>query len=98
MDLIVCMKRVPDSAAKIRVADDGKTIDPSGVDYVISPYDEMALEKSLQLKEEHEGTVSVICTRRRSRSDCWSGSRSCLPGPNVAASWRIQAPRRSKQR
>ena len=61
MDLIVCMKRVPDSAAKIRVADDGKTIDPSGVDYVISPYDEMALEKSLQIKEEHGGTVTVIC-------------------------------------
>jgi len=61
MDLIVCMKRAPDSAAKIRVAADGKTIDPSGVDYVISPYDEMALEKAIQLKEEHEGTVTVIC-------------------------------------
>ncbi len=32
MDLIVCMKRVPDSAAKIRVAKDGKSIDRSGVD------------------------------------------------------------------
>ena len=61
MDLIVCMKRVPDSAAKIRVADDGKGIDSSGVDYVISPYDEMALEKAIQLKEEHGGTVTVIC-------------------------------------
>ena len=34
MDLIVCMKRVPDSAAKIRVAADGKSIDKSGVDHV----------------------------------------------------------------
>ena len=62
MDLIVCMKRVPDSAAKIRVAGDGKTIDPSGVDHVISPYDEMALEKALQIREQAgEGTVTVIC-------------------------------------
>jgi electron transfer flavoprotein beta subunit len=62
MDLIVCMKRVPDSAAKIRVAGDGKTIDSSGVDYVISPYDEMALEKALQIREQAgEGTVTVIC-------------------------------------
>jgi electron transfer flavoprotein beta subunit len=61
MDLIVCIKRVPDSAAKIRVGADGKSIDPAGVDYVISPYDEMALERALQIKEEQGGTVTVIC-------------------------------------
>lgn len=61
MEFIVCMKRVPDSAAKIRVAGDGKNIDPGGVDFVISPYDEMALERALQLKEEHQGTVTVVC-------------------------------------
>ena len=62
MDLIVCMKRVPDSAARIRVGDDGKSIDKSGIDYVISPYDEMALERALQIKEESgEGTVTVVC-------------------------------------
>jgi electron transfer flavoprotein beta subunit len=61
MDIIVCMKRVPDSAAKIKVAEDGKSIDPSGVEYIISPYDEMALERALQLKEEHGGSVTVVC-------------------------------------
>lgn len=61
MDLIVCIKRVPDSAAKIKVGADGTSIDPAGVNYVISPYDEIALEKALQLKEEHGGTVTVIC-------------------------------------
>ena len=62
MDLIVCMKRVPDSAAKIRVAADGQSIDKSGVDHVISPYDEMALERAIQIKEElSAGTVTVIC-------------------------------------
>jgi len=62
MDLIVCIKRVPDSAAKIRVADDGVSIDKSGVEYVISPYDEMALERAIQIKEElGDVTVTVIC-------------------------------------
>jgi electron transfer flavoprotein beta subunit len=61
MDIIVCMKRVPDSAAKIKVAGDGKSIDPSGVEYIISPYDEMALECALQLKEAHGGSVTVVC-------------------------------------
>ena len=62
MELFVCIKRVPDSAAKIRVAADGKGIDPAGVEYVISPYDEMALEKAIQIKEgAGGGTVTVIC-------------------------------------
>jgi len=61
MESIVCIKRVPDSAAKIKIGADGKSIDPAGVDYVISPYDEIALEKAIQLKEEHGGTVTVVC-------------------------------------
>jgi electron transfer flavoprotein beta subunit len=62
MDILVCIKRVPDSAARIKVADDGQSIDPSGVEYVISPYDEIALECALQLREAAgDGTVTVIC-------------------------------------
>src|SRR5512134_3014971 len=62
MELFVCIKRVPDSAAKIRVAADGKGIDPAGIEHVISPYDEIALEKAVQIKEAAGGgTVTVIC-------------------------------------
>jgi len=61
MNFIVCIKRVPDSAAKIQVAGDGKSIDPGGVEYVISPYDEMALEAALQLREANSGEVTVVC-------------------------------------
>ena len=61
MELIVCMKRVPDSAAKIRVADDGQGIDPGGVEYVISPYDEIALERAIQIKEASGGNITVVC-------------------------------------
>jgi len=61
MDIIVCMKRVPDSAARIKVAADGTSIESDGVSYIISPYDEIAIEKAIQLKEEHGGTVTVVC-------------------------------------
>jgi len=61
MEILVCIKRVPDSAAKIKVGADRLSIDPSGVEYVISPYDEMALERALQLKEEQDATVTVVC-------------------------------------
>jgi len=62
MDLFVCIKRVPDSAAKIRVGADGKGIDPAGVEHVISPYDEIALERAIQIREAlGAGSVTAIC-------------------------------------
>ena len=61
MNSIVCIKRVPDSETRVRVAADGKRIDPSGVKFVMNPYDEIALEEALRHKEaEGEGTVTLI--------------------------------------
>jgi len=58
---IVCIKRVPDTETRIRIAGDGVSIDPSGVKYVISPYDEFALETALRMKEAAgSGEVIVI--------------------------------------
>lgn len=51
MKIAVCIKRVPDTEARIRIGADGKSIDPSGIKYVISPYDEFALETALRLRE-----------------------------------------------
>jgi electron transfer flavoprotein beta subunit len=57
--IVVCIKRVPDTEARIRVAGDGKGIDPSGVKFVMSPYDEFALETALRLKEA-KGAGEVV--------------------------------------
>ena len=51
MKIYVCIKRVPDTEARIRIQDGGSGIDPTGVKFVISPYDEFALETALRLKE-----------------------------------------------
>lgn len=61
MDIVVLVKRVPDTAAKISVAADGAGIDPAGIEWVMSPYDEIALERALQLKEEGGGKVTALC-------------------------------------
>lgn len=61
MNLVVCLKRVPDSTARIQVGPDGRRINPDGVDYVISPYDEFAIEEALRLKEKHGGEVVGVC-------------------------------------
>ncbi len=51
MNSIVCVKRVPDTEARIRIAADGVSIDPGGVKFVLNPYDEFALEAALKHKE-----------------------------------------------
>ena len=45
------MKRVPDTETRIRIAPGGAEIDGDGVKYVLSPYDEFAVEAALQLVE-----------------------------------------------
>jgi electron transfer flavoprotein beta subunit len=58
---IVCIKRVPDSEARVRISADGQTIDASGVKFAMNPYDEFALEEALQLKEQAgEGSVTAL--------------------------------------
>jgi electron transfer flavoprotein beta subunit len=59
---IVCIKRVPDTEARVRIASDGVSLDPAGVKYVLNPYDEFALEEAIRLREEAgEGTVTALC-------------------------------------
>lgn len=61
MKIFVCMKRVPDTEARIRIAEGHVAIDPTGIKYVISPYDEFALELALRIKESKgEGEVVVV--------------------------------------
>jgi electron transfer flavoprotein beta subunit len=55
------MKRVPDSATRIKVGADGKSLDPAGVKFVVNPYDEFALEEAIRRREASgSGTVTVI--------------------------------------
>jgi len=58
MNIIVCIKRVPDSEGRISVGSDGTSVDTQGVKFVVNPYDEIAIEEALKLKEA-AGTGSV---------------------------------------
>ncbi len=60
MNILVCLSRVPDTATKILVGGDGKSIDEKGVKFIINPYDEFALEEALRTKEKFGGTVVTI--------------------------------------
>ncbi len=57
----MCIKRVPDTETRIKIAADGKSIDEAGVKFVMNPYDEYAVEEALKLKEQAgDGEVVAI--------------------------------------
>ena len=61
MKIAVCVKRVPDTEARIKIGADGKSIDESGVKFVLNPYDEFAVEEALKLREAAgSGEVAVV--------------------------------------
>ena len=43
MNILVCVSRVPDTAARINIGSDNKTIDTQGVKFILNPYDEFAI-------------------------------------------------------
>ncbi len=56
MEIVVCVKPVPDAETRLRAAADGKTLDAEGVKFVLAGYDESAVEQALLLKESIPGS------------------------------------------
>src|SRR5512141_2307007 len=59
LKILVTAKRVEDPESKIRVKPDGSGIVTEGVNYKLNPFDEIAVEEALRLKEKHGGEVIV---------------------------------------
>ncbi len=60
MDIAVLIKRVPDTASVLQTGDDGKSIQEKELQWVMNPYDEIAVEQALQLKENFGGSITII--------------------------------------
>ena len=60
MRIAVCLKRVPDTTAKIVVGASGTAIDEAGVKFVPNPYDEFAIEAAIALKEKAGSGETVV--------------------------------------
>jgi electron transfer flavoprotein beta subunit len=61
LKIAVCVKAVPDTETKIKIASDKPHIDLSEVRFIVSPYDEFAIEEALKLKEKSGGETWVYC-------------------------------------
>lgn len=60
MNSVVCIAQVPDTEARIKISGDGRRIDETGLKFIVSPYDEFALEAAIRVKEAKGGDVTVI--------------------------------------
>jgi electron transfer flavoprotein beta subunit len=60
MNIVVCVKQVPDTATERKLRSDDKTLDRDAADGVVNELDEYAVEEALRLKEAHGGEVTVL--------------------------------------
>jgi electron transfer flavoprotein beta subunit len=60
MNIVVCVKQVPDTEAQIKVKLDGSGIEEAGIKWIMNPYDEFGVEEALRLKEKNGGEVTVV--------------------------------------
>src|SRR5256712_2398445 len=76
MKILVTVKQVPDTATQVKIAADGKTIDPTGITWIVSPYDEFAVEEALRIKEKRgQGEVGAVALGPERAKEAL---RSCL--------------------
>jgi len=82
---LVAIAYVPDTETRIQIAPDGKSIDEADVKWIVSPYDEFALEEALKTKEaKGAGTVTVVSVGPERVK---TGLRECLARGADEAVW-----------
>ena len=61
MNILVCIKQVPDMESKFKVGADGTWYDSADLAWRMNEYDEYAVEQAVQLKEKTGGDLTVLC-------------------------------------
>jgi electron transfer flavoprotein beta subunit len=60
MQIVVCVRQVPDLVEDLEVNDEGTDLNRDFIKYTVNEFDDWALEQALLLKEQHGATVTVI--------------------------------------
>lgn len=69
MKIFVCIKQVPDTETKLKILPDQSGIDPTGIKWVMNPYDEYAVEEAIKFKEKNPtAQVHVITCGPKTRA------------------------------
>src|SRR3972149_748306 len=78
MKCCVLLAHVPDTASVIKIGAGGNRIDETGIKWIISPFDEYALEEAIRLKEAKGGSVTVVAYGPDGADRTPQGLRECL--------------------
>jgi electron transfer flavoprotein beta subunit len=73
VNVVVCIKQVPDTELSLSIADGGKDVARQDLDYVINPYDEYAIEEALRIKEKFGGEVTLVAVGPERYEDALRG-------------------------
>jgi electron transfer flavoprotein beta subunit len=61
MKIVVCVKQVPDTETRVKIAPSGSAVSEADVaNWIVSPYDEFAIEEALRIKEKKGGDVVLV--------------------------------------
>jgi electron transfer flavoprotein beta subunit len=60
MKILVCITNVPDTTAKITFIENDTRLNKAGIQFIIGPYDDYALARAVELKDQYGGTVTVL--------------------------------------
>ena len=60
MKILICLSNVPDTTTKIKLAGDNSAVEKAGVQWIINPWDELALTRALELKEASGGAITSV--------------------------------------
>ena len=60
MKILVCISNVPDTTTKIKFAEGNTTIDTTGIQWVINPWDELSLTRALELKDDAANSITSV--------------------------------------
>ncbi len=60
MNILVCITHVPDTTSKIQFTDNNTKFDTTGVQFIIGPYDDYALARAVELRDQTGGKLTVL--------------------------------------
>ncbi|MBN1184698.1 MAG: electron transfer flavoprotein subunit beta/FixA family protein [Bacteroidales bacterium] len=60
MKVLICLSNVPDTTTKVKFGSDNKALDKTGIQWIINPWDELALTRALELKEDAGNSVDKV--------------------------------------
>ncbi len=78
MNVLVCISNVPDTTTKVRLVNNNTAFDTSGVQWIINPWDELALTRAMELKEDASNPIDKVTVLTVGPASCEPTLRKAL--------------------